>query len=435
MNDNILVTKMRSLNELKGVVKNIGVINGMVTTGKMIVNDYLFEISETDTGYIFTATRGSEVQQMILPKGGDGSDEPGTPGKDGGYYIPTVVDGWLKWAASVAGMPEVDSTYIRGERGPAGEDGKTPEKGVDYFTHEELDTIAEEAAKKVTIDQVLPEQVYFPNGVQTTFPLGTVELQNGIAQLIPKEGTLKDFFDIFMKETNPSTTDPKVTLTFSQAKAYEVGTNVTPSFSASFDPGSYTYGPETGVTVSAWEVTDTAGHKATAASGSFAQFQVTDGISYKITAKATHSAGATPVTNTGNPYETGKIPAGSKSATSGAVTGYRNTFYGTTTDKNTLTNATVRGLTKSGKALANGNSFTVNVPVGAMRVVIAYPATLRDVNSIKDVNGLNAEIASGFTKSTMNITGENGYTAISYKVYTMEFANANDKANKFTVVI
>lgn len=408
-----------------------GTIRGTVTPGKMIINDYLFEIAETETGYIFTATRGTEVQTMTLPKATEdgGTVAPGEPGEDGGYYTPQVVDGWLQWMASKVGMPAVEAAYIRGDP------GKTPVKGEDYFTPEDIEQIAEEAAKKVTIDQVLPEQVYFPNGAQTTYQIGNVSLQNGIGQLIPEEGTLKDFFNIFIKETNPSTTDPKVTLTFSQAKAYEVGTNVTPSYSASFDPGSYTYGPSTGVTVSAWKVTDTANHSATTASGSFAQFQVIDGTNYKITAAATHNAGAVPVTNTGNPYTAGQIPAGTKSAVSGAVTGYRNTFYGTTTDKNALTNTTIRGLTKSGKALANGSSFTVNVPVGAMRVVIAYPATLRDVNSIKDVNGLNAEIASGFTKTTMDITGANDYKAISYKVYTMEFANANDKANKFTVVI
>ena len=216
-----------------------------------------------------------------------------------------------------------------------------------------------------------------------------------------------------------------------------MGTKVTPSYSASLSAGSYTYGPDTGVKASAWSVTDTAGNTArTTASGSFPQFTVSDGISYKITAKATHNAGAVPVTNTGNPYPAGQIAAGTKSATSGAVTGYRNTFYGTLTAKTDPTSDVVRGLaSKSGKALANGNSFTVTVPVGALRVMIAYPATLRDVNSIKDVNGLNAEISSGFTKKTVDVEGANDYKAISYKVYIMDFAEANDKANKFTVVI
>lgn len=323
-----------------------------------------------------------------------------------------------------------------GAKGADGDPGYTPQKGTDYFTPEEIDDVAKKAAGFVTIDEVDPAKVIFPDGLSTTYVVGKVTLTNGSGTLVKPGGTLQDFFNVFVDEKNPTATDPSVSLTFSQAKAYEVGSKVTPSYSASLNAGSYTYGPATGITATAWEVTDTKGNKATTASGSFAQFQVTDGISYKITAKATHGAGAVPVTNTGNPYTAVQIAAGSKSATSGAVTGYRNTFYGTLTAKSDITSSIVRGLaSKSNKALANGNSFTVTVPVGALRVVIAYPATLRDVTSIKDVNGLNAEIASGFTKSTVNVEGANSYTAISYKVYIMDFATANDKANKFTVTI
>ena len=90
---------------------------------------------------------------------------------------------------------------------------------------------------------------------------------------------------------------------------------------------------------------------------------------------------------------------------------------------------------KSGKALVNGNTFTVTIPVGAQRVIIAYPATLRDVTSIKDVNGLNADITSAFSKTTVSVEGAAGYTAIEYKVYTQDFATANDTANTYSVTI
>ena len=73
--------------------------------------------------------------------------------------------------------------------------------------------------------------------------------------------------------------------------------------------------------------------------------------------------------------------------------------------------------------------------MGALRVVIAYPATLQDVTSIKDVNGMGAEISSGFTKQTVNVEGAGGHKAIAYKVYTMDFAEANDTANTFDVII
>lgn len=290
---------------------------------------------------------------------------------------------------------------------------------------------------KFTPETFDPNKVIFPEGLSTTYEIGKVKLENGMGTLVKPGGTLSDFFNAFVDEKYPTTTDPSVSLTFSQAKAYEVGTKVTPSYSATLNAGSYTYGPATGITAKSWSVSDNRStpNKSTTSSGSFPEIQVTDGISYKITATATYDAGAIPLTNTKNEYPDGQIPAGSKSATSGAITGYRNVFYGTLTNKNDLTSAIVRGLTKSNAAWSNGKSFTVTIPVGAMRVAIIYPATLRDLTSIKDVNGLNAEILSGFTKSTLKVEGANGYTSNDNKVYIMDFATANDKANKFTVTI
>lgn len=400
-------------------------------------------VTEIEGGYRLTITDATGTKTIDVMNGADGKDgargpqgEKGEKG-DTGDTGPQGPQGIQGETGPQGPNGEKGDTGETGPQGPAGADGYTPVKGVDYFTDEDIQEVASEAAKLVDIDQVLPEQVVFPEGASTTYQIGKVKLTNGMGELVPAGGTLKDFFNQFIDEKNPSTTDPSVSLTFSQAKAYEVGTKVTPSYSASLNAGSYTYGPATGVVASAWEVTDTANNtKKTTASGSFPELTVSDGISYKITAKATHNAGTVPVTNTGNPYKAGQIAAGSKSATSGAITGYRNTFYGTLAAKTTPTSDVIRGLaSKSGKALANGNSFTVTVPVGALRVIIAYPATLRDVNSIKDVNGLNAEISSGFTKTTLDVEGANDYKAISYKVYIMDFAEANDKANKFTVVI
>lgn len=285
--------------------------------------------------------------------------------------------------------------------------------------------------KKVGADKII-----FPEGLNTTYEIGKVKLENGMGTLVKPGGTLEDFFNAFVDEKNPTTTQPSVTLSFPEAKAYEVGTYVTPTYTASLNPGKYTYGPATGIVATSWSITDTAGHTADTATGSFEQFQVTDAIRYKITATATHEEGSIPKTNVGNEYPDGKIVAGSKSATSGAVTGYRNTFYGTLTTKNDITSDVIRGLSgKSNKALANGNSFTITIPVNALRVVVAYPATLRDITSIKDVNGMNAEIASSFTKQLVDVEGNNNYTAIGYKIYTLDFANPNDTENKFTVTI
>lgn len=280
------------------------------------------------------------------------------------------------------------------------------------------------------------ENVIFSSDLTTTTEIGNIKLTNGQATISAKNKTLKQVWDsIFVAEKNPTTTPPSVSLTFDQAKGYEVGTKVTPTYKATFDKGLYSYGPDTGVAVNSWEVTDSKSNKMTTAEGSFPQLQVTDGISYKIKAKATHTAGAIPHTNVGNKYADGQIAEGTKEITSGALTGYRNSFYGTVESKNDVTSSIIRGLTKSGKALSNGSSFTVTVPVGALRVIIAYPSTLRDLTSVKDVNASNSEISSSFKLQTIDVVGANSYTAKTYKVYTLDFAEANDTANKFTVTI
>lgn len=262
--------------------------------------------------------------------------------------------------------------------------------------------------------------------------------QNGTATFATKGKSVSEaLLEIFSKRLQPGTpTAPAVTLTFGQAQAYEVGTTVSPTYSASLSAGSYTYGPATGITATSWEISDTAGNTATTATGSFADVVVADNTNYKITAKANYGEGAVAKDNLGsdsNPVV--KIAAGSASKTSDAITGYRNSFYGAVKEKAEVTSTIIRGLTKTNKALANGNSFTINIPAGAVRVIFAYPATLQDVSSVKDVNGLNAEIKSAFTKSSVTVAGAGADAGIAYKVYVTDFAEPVAKANSYTVKI
>ena len=281
------------------------------------------------------------------------------------------------------------------------------------------------------------ENVYFDKDLVTTSAIGNITLTNGQATIAATGKNLKQVFDtIFVKEKNPSVTQPVVSVSLAGAGAKEVGTKVTPSYTATFNAGKYEFGPATGCSITSWSVTDTnnAGPLNTA-TGSFTEITVADDTNYKVTATGNFSEGAIPVTNVGNEYASGKIIAGSKSATSSAITGYRNSFYGTLTEKGELTSDIIRSLGKSNKALKNGNTFDITIPVGAMRVVFAYPATLRDVTSVKDVNGLNAEISGAFTKSTLSIEGLNNFQGINYKVYVTDFAEAVATANTYKVTI
>lgn len=290
------------------------------------------------------------------------------------------------------------------------------------------------------------DKVKFNNDLTTTFEIGNIKLENGQA-VIPAAGkTLTEVWNkIFVAEKNPTVTAPKVTLTAPECKAYEVGQKVTPTYTATLSAGQYEFGPATGITATSWDVTntktaantDTVVGKLSTAAGTFGEVTVEDGTTYVITAEATHGAGAVPVTNLGNAYAAGAIAAGTKKATSAAISGYRNGFYGTANSKDaTVNSAFVRSLQKkSGKKPAAGNVWELPVPVGAMRIVFAYPATLRDVSSVTDVNGMNAEIKTAFTKQTVAVEGSNGYTAIDYKVYVLDRAEPVTEANTFKITI
>ena len=85
--------------------------------------------------------------------------------------------------------------------------------------------------------------------------------------------------------------------------------------------------------------------------------------------------------------------------------------------------------------MKNGDSFNITIPVGAVRVIFAYPATLRDVSSVKDINGMGAQVKSAFTQSSLVVAGAGEDAGIEYKVYVTDFAEAVTKANTYAVQI
>lgn len=121
-----------------------------------------------------------------------------------------------------------------------------------------------------------------------------------------------------------------------------------------------------------------------------------------------------------------------------SITGKRNLFYGTGVgDLPEVTSDMVRGLVNTKLAPTQGYSFNVNVAVGQQYIVIAYPATLRDVNNITYVEANDGGMASSFTKHTIDVAdargGENGLA--SYKVYTYKMAVPAAAAMTFKVTI
>ena len=111
-------------------------------------------------------------------------------------------------------------------------------------------------------------------------------------------------------------------------------------------------------------------------------------------------------------------------------------FYGSdkTTNVAYTTSGEVRAL---GGKIANpiaGSTFKITIPVGAKMVVIAIPST-RSINSVKYVEGMNAEIKDTFVKTTLNVEGANGYSGISYNLYTYTPAEAFPSVCNYNVTL
>lgn len=231
------------------------------------------------------------------------------------------------------------------------------------------------------------------------------------------------------KRLFPEVEEPFVEINFTVPTKVEVGTTLTPAYSAILHPGSYTYGPETGIVAKTWKITtnNSAEVKETE-EGSFAYLLVTDDTDYSISATATYDAGTLPFDSFGYEYPEAQIPAGSKSATTEfSLKGYRNFFYGvleTSSEEEPLSSSLIRTLTKGGDYDSEKEIVLSAKEVSnAKRFIIAYPASTNR-EGLKEVNftsSLNFNILDNYTlHEEVEVFGANSYTAIPYKVFVYE---------------
>lgn len=230
------------------------------------------------------------------------------------------------------------------------------------------------------------------------------------------------------------------------AGAVEVGTTINPYYVASLSAGSYTYGPATGITASSYSVTstgrktidgataDTVEDSATTASGAFNSFVVDDDTNYKVSVSIPHNEGVPAVDNLGDPANPEvKIAAGTKTANSGAVTGYRAWFCGykngtnALADASAITGAQIRAL---GNA-ANG-SWKSSMDVSQMKqMFFAAPAGKGYKPVIKDASTTAPQTVLG--PITVSVEGKDGFTAIDYDVWYVANASAASGSAKLNI--
>lgn len=283
--------------------------------------------------------------------------------------------------------------------------------------------------------------------------------QNATGTLASKGKSIAEVLtEILSKRLQPTiTAQPSISgFALSGAKAVEAGTKLASvNYTAgTLNPGSYQYGPETGVVASNWvvqRITDLSTEQISGvnAASLSAGSDDNDGdgftigdvggenvfASLKYKAVATHGAGVTAKDNLGddsNPPVS--IASGEKEKATSAYTPYRNYFSGATTSKPTLDSAYIRGLTKSNKPYAAG-TLTINVAAGTQRVCIACLASKTGVTKVINETAMNADVTSTFTQSTVDVEGAEGYTAQSYKVWVFEPAVPYENAAVLKVTL
>lgn len=159
-------------------------------------------------------------------------------------------------------------------------------------------------------------------------------------------------------------------------------------------------------------------------------------ISYS--ASATYADAPVKKNNLGQESKENWFAAGTVTSGNFSISGKRNLFYGTGVGAvPEVTSDMVRGLVNKKLAPSAGTSFNINVAVGQQYIVIAYPASLRDLNNVTYVEANDSGMASNFTKTTINVAdargGENGL--MSYKVYTYAMAVPAAAGMTFKVTI
>lgn len=445
----------------KGVANGVATLdeNGLVPSNQLpsYVDDVI------DCYAVYEKAEDGTLSNILLYS--DSNHEYEIVGESGKIYVDITGTNsayqfrWTGTQFAVVGAPtvigEVTGTAFDGARGKALEDKTNAHiantSNPHNVTVQQIGAIPTGGLKTINgnslegegdIDLIYnADDILFTSDLTITANVGVHTVGSTGSKTLSTTGkSVKQVMDLlFASEKNPTITQPYVNLSSSSMGSKEVGTRISPSYSASLNAGTYQYGPATGVTVTTWTITDTNSGSKDTASGTFDEFQVTDSTQYRITAVAEHTEGTIPVTNLGNEYPSGQIQAGSKTKQVGTITGHRKTFYGTVESKDTtIDSALIRSLAgKSSGALSNGSTFSINIPIGAIRIIIAYPATLRDLTSVLDVNAFDTPIQSEFlkNKTSVQVEGANGYSAIEYKLFYMDYANANDTLNTYKVTI
>lgn len=296
-------------------------------------------------------------------------------------------------------------------------------------TINESDFIVTTSDKLIYIDEAKAKHELGGGGDTETTQEHEVNLGTGgsiggleTGDTIPQGTSLDELIVMLTQRSQaPTYTQPGVTCRVSSGTSsgnYEVGTEINTTIQGTFtqnDAGALT-------SIEIKKGSDSVLSSPTSPVTTDAQVFTLGDETVTFTATATYAEGEIKDDNLGQPSPEGHIQAGSKTSAAVSFVGKRNLFYGTGVGAApSMTSEVVRGLVNKQLGPANGTSFNINVATGQQYVVIAYPATLRNMTKCFYVEQ-NTDLVENFKQSTISVQGANGAAGADYKVYVYEMA-------------
>lgn len=252
----------------------------------------------------------------------------------------------------------------------------------------------------------------------------TIEAGTSLTSLLKKQ---------FAKQIPPTYTNPSYSMSPGD-QWVESGTYVTPTINGSYNQND-------GGAIISYVLTRLYGGQSeelindtTIRTYSQPQIMVKDGASLKYTGVLRYGDGPIKNDNLDEPYPSTSIKANQFTRTC-TYNGQRKCFYGRDKQPSKAADsAAVRALPQNVMNPNNGTKLTISILAGDTRVTFAYPANLRDVNSVVS-SALNLNVKDTFTKELVDVEGANGYDAMQYKVYTYIPAIPFASSDTYTVTI
>lgn len=140
------------MSEISSVKLNpIGIIEGFISTGSFIINDYILEVINDNDEFVLKITKGSQVQEIHLTNGVgvQSIDQTDESDEDGGTntMVVTLTDGTQK-----------EFSWKNGSKGDKGDPGMTSEEVDAISNAESLRKLAENERIENELARKLAEQ-------------------------------------------------------------------------------------------------------------------------------------------------------------------------------------------------------------------------------------------------------------------------------------